>query len=207
MAKKKFFDENGNEVKAKAKKPFYKKVWFWAIIVIIFIAGAFGGGTDEASDSQENDTEVASESSTPAEPVENEEETEEVEQEEEPDEEVTEETETEEVVEESEPEEEVSREFANALKSAENYTSIMAFSEKGLYDQLTSEHGEGYPAEAAQYAMDNIDVDWNEQALKSAKNYQETMPMSDSSLYDQLVSESGEGFTPEQAQYAIDNLD
>lgn len=101
----------------------------------------------------------------------------------------------------------VPREYRNALKAAERYTSIKGFSYNGLYEQLTSEYGEGYPPEAAQYAVDNLDVDWNEQALKAAKSYQEIMPMSDDGLFEQLTSEHGEGFTPEQAQYAIDHLD
>lgn len=101
----------------------------------------------------------------------------------------------------------VPREYKNALRSAETYTKMSGFSYNGLYEQLTSEYGEGYPPEAAQYALDNLEVDWNEQALKSAKNYQEIMPMSDSGLFDQLTSEYGDGFTPEQAQYAIDHLD
>jgi hypothetical protein len=45
MAKKKLFDENGNQVKGKIKKPFYKKVWFWvlAVIVVAAIGGGLGG--------------------------------------------------------------------------------------------------------------------------------------------------------------------
>lgn len=109
------------------------------------------------------------------------------------------------VVEPSKPE--ISREFQNALKSAQNYVDLMPFSEKGLYDQLTAEYGEQFPAEAAQYAIETVDVNYNAEALESAKNYQETMPMSDSGLYDQLTSEYGERFTAEQAQYAIDNLE
>lgn len=101
----------------------------------------------------------------------------------------------------------VPREYKNALRSAETYTKMSGFSYNGLYEQLTSEYGEAYSPEAAQYALDNLDVDWNEQALKSAKNYQEIMPMSDDGLFEQLTSEYGDGFTPEQAQYAIDHLD
>ena len=111
---------------------------------------------------------------------------------------------------EEEPEEpaedNVSREYRNALKSAQNYVDIMAFSEQGLYDQLTSEYGDKYPAEAAQYAIDNVDVDYNKEALEAAENYQEIMPMSDKELFDQLISEYADKFTEEQAQYAIDNL-
>ena len=107
-----------------------------------------------------------------------------------------------------EPEEDdVPREYKNALKSAENYISMMPMSEKGLLRQLTSEAGDKYPEEAAQYAIDNLEVDWNEQALKSAKQYLSMMPVSDEELRQQLVSDAGEGFTEEQAQYAIDNIE
>ena len=79
-------------------------------------------------------------------------------------------------------------------------------SKAGLYEQLTSEYGEKFSKESAQYAIDNIDVDWKENALKKAKVYQNTMAMSPSAIYDQLISEYGEKFTAEEAQYAIDNL-
>lgn len=101
----------------------------------------------------------------------------------------------------------VSREYQNALKMAENYIKTLPFSKQKLYEQLTSEHGSKFPEDAAQYAIDNIKVDYKEQALKSAKNYMKTMPMSNSELYEQLTSEHGENFTAEEAQYAIDNLD
>ena len=76
----------------------------------------------------------------------------------------------------------------------------MSFSERGLFDQLTSEYGDQYPEEAAQYAIENVEVDYNEEALEAAKNYQETMPMSDQELFEQLTSEYGDKFTEEQAQ-------
>ncbi len=106
-----------------------------------------------------------------------------------------------------EKKDDVPREHKNALKSAQNYLNIMAFSEKGLYQQLTSEAGDKYPDDAAQYAIDNVKVDYNEQALKAAKNYQSIMPMSDQELLNQLTSDAGDKYTQEQAQYAIDNLD
>ena len=97
-------------------------------------------------------------------------------------------------------------EFRNALRSAENYLRISGFSEAGLRDQLTSEFGEAYPAEAADYALANLEVDWNEQAVKSAEAYQEIMPMSRTELIDQLSSEYGDKYTVEQATYAVDQL-
>ena len=84
---------------------------------------------------------------------------------------------------------------------------MMHMSKQGIYDQLTSEYGDQFDVETAQYAIDNIKGDYLEAALKSAKNYQETMNMSKDAIYDQLTSEYGEKFTAEEAQYAIDNLD
>ena len=107
----------------------------------------------------------------------------------------------------SEQGEEVPREYRNALRAAENYISFSPFSKQGLYDQLTSEYADQYPAEAAQYAIDNIEVDYKEQALKAAKNYLEIMPYSDAELKEQLMSEYADKFTEEEAQYAIDNLE
>ena len=83
----------------------------------------------------------------------------------------------------------------------------MHMSKKGIYEQLTSEYGENFPAGAAQYAIDNLDADWNANALEKAKTYQNTMNMSKQRIYEQLTSEFGEGFTAEEAQYAIDHLD
>ena len=122
------------------------------------------------------------------------------------------ETETEANVEEDEVDEEqtesedVPREYRNALKAAQNYIDLMHFSEKGLFEQLTSEFGDQYPEEAAQYAIENVDVDYKEEALEAAISYLEFMPMSDQELFEQLTSEYGEQFTDEQAQYALDNL-
>lgn len=100
-----------------------------------------------------------------------------------------------------------SAEYTNALKKAESYSRTMHMSKKAIYDQLTSEYGEQFPADAAQYAIDNMTADWNENALAKAKSYQNTMHMSKSAIYDQLISEYGEQFTKEEAQYAIDHLD
>ena len=95
----------------------------------------------------------------------------------------------------------------NALKKAETYSSTMHMSKSKLYQQLTSEYGEGFTAEAAQYAIDNIVADWNANALAKAKSYQTTMNMSKQKIYSQLTSEYGEGFTASEAQYAIDHLE
>ena len=94
----------------------------------------------------------------------------------------------------------------NALRKAESYSDNLHMSKAGIYDQLTSEYGEGFTAEEAQYAIEHIVADWNANALEKAKSYQNNLHMSKSAIYDQLTSEYGEQFTAEEAQYAIDNL-
>ena len=97
-------------------------------------------------------------------------------------------------------------EYKNALKKAQSYSNMMHMSKAGIYDQLTSDMGEGFSAEAAQYAVDNLNADYNKNALEKAKSYQSRMAMSKDSIYDQLTSSYGEKFTAEEAQYAVNNL-
>ena len=92
----------------------------------------------------------------------------------------------------------VPREFDRALKAAERYLRYSAFSEEGLVSQLEFED---YSTEAARYAVENVDVDWNEQAVKKAESYLEYSSFSPEGLVSQLEFE---GFTTEQAQYGVD---
>lgn len=85
----------------------------------------------------------------------------------------------------------------NAIGSAEQYLEISAFSRSGLIDQLEYE---GYSTEDATFAVDSLNVDWNEQAAKSARQYLEISSFSRSGLIDQLVYE---GFTYAQAEYGV----
>lgn len=101
----------------------------------------------------------------------------------------------------------VTQEYKNALIKGLQYANQLHMSKKAIYDQLTSSYGEGFPADAAQYAIDNMTgVDWNANALAKAQEYYTGMSMSKSAVYDQLTSEYGEQFTTSEAQYAIDHL-
>lgn len=83
----------------------------------------------------------------------------------------------------------------NALRSAESYLSFTAFSREGLISQLQFED---YSRSDAEYAVDHVTVDWNEQAVKSAESYLSYTSFSLQGLIDQLVFE---GFTREQAEH------
>ena len=98
----------------------------------------------------------------------------------------------------------------NAYESAKNYIDTMAFSKKGLMEQLTSEYGEGYEKKDARFAIRLLqkrgEVNWKEEAVESAQNYLDTQSFSKDGLYEQLVSDYGEGFTEKQARYAVDKV-
>lgn len=94
----------------------------------------------------------------------------------------------------------ISREYENALNNAYDYLNYTSFSKQGLYDQLIFE---GYPENAAQYAVDNVNTDWKENALEAAKGYLDYTSFSKLGLYEQLIFE---GHPESDAQYAVDNV-
>ncbi|MBB2974975.1 hypothetical protein FHX49_000516 [Microbacterium endophyticum] len=94
----------------------------------------------------------------------------------------------------------------NALRAAQSYLDLMAFSRSGLIEQLSSEYGEGYPVETATWAVDTVGADWNAEAAESAQSYLDMMAFSRDGLYEQLTSEYGEGFTPDEANYALSQV-
>ncbi len=91
----------------------------------------------------------------------------------------------------------------NARESAESYLETGAFSRIGLIKQLSSGYGEGFSKADAIYAVDHIDVDWNEQAAKAAQSYLDSGSFSRNGLIQQLSSPYGEGFTHAQAVYGV----
>ena len=136
----------------QAKSPFFKKWWFWLLIGLLLIAGGVIGGLQANSSSTSSSTPATSQSPEPTESA------------------ITVETEpptppseapqpTVEPPESTpEPASNVPAEYQSALDSAKSYSDIFHMSKAGLFDQLTSEYGDGFSAEAAQYAVDNLDV-------------------------------------------------
>ncbi|MCV7415362.1 Ltp family lipoprotein [Mycolicibacterium litorale] len=85
----------------------------------------------------------------------------------------------------------------NAVRKAEEYLSISAFSREGLISQLEYE---GFSTADATFAVDSITVDWNEQAVKKAQEYLSISAFSPQGLVEQLEYE---GFTASQAAYGV----
>jgi hypothetical protein len=88
----------------------------------------------------------------------------------------------------------------NAVKKAINYLNYMSFSKTGLIDQLEYE---GFTKTEAEYGVNHIDVDWNEQAALKATSYLKLMAFSKSGLIDQLEYD---GFTRQQAEYGVKSV-
>jgi len=95
---------------------------------------------------------------------------------------------------------EVPTEYTYALQSANEYLTYLSFSKKELYDQLLYE---GFSESAAQYAVDRVETNWQENALHTAYDYLDFMYFSERGLFDQLLFD---GYTDYEAQFAIDNV-
>jgi len=108
------------------------------------------------------------------------------------------------------PVEEMTMSQKNAVRSAQNYLDFTAFSRDGLIEQLSSEYGDGFPREDAEFAVAYLEehdmVDWYEQAVLEAQSYLELTTFSRDGLIDQLSSEYGSQFTRDQAEYAADQV-
>ncbi len=163
----------------KAKKPFYKRWWFW-VIVAVFLLGSCsrGGSPEEAPLVTEAVIEPAVESTasaisggTVAD---------------------TQATEAPAVLDAATAGEK------NALRKAHDYLAYSAFSYTGLIGQLEYE---GFTTEESTYAADNCGADWFEQASKKAEDYLDYSAFSYSGLIGQLEYE---GFTTEEATKAVD---
>lgn len=170
---------------AKNKKPFYKKWWVWAIVIIICIIGIANSGSKDNSTGTSTTTEVQTSSEATSQSGETS---------------ITDSTSQ------ADESNKIPTEYKSALNKAKTYSESMHMSKQGIYNQLTSEYGEKFSAEAAQYAIDNLQADYNKNALEKAKSYQK-MDMSPSAIHDQLISEYGEQFTEEEANYAIAHLE
>ncbi|WP_054660341.1 Ltp family lipoprotein [Secundilactobacillus kimchicus] len=71
---------------------------------------------------------------------------------------------------------------------------------------LKTSYGDAIDSKLAQYAVNHIKVDWNQNALAKAKDYQQIQNLSESRLKMQLTAKAGDQFTEEQANYAIQHL-
>jgi Host cell surface-exposed lipoprotein len=95
-----------------------------------------------------------------------------------------------------------------AVDAAEDYLSDgQGFSDQGLLGQLTSSAGNGFPQSDAQFAINYLNPNWDQQAVDAANGYLSGgQGFSEQGLLQQLTSSAGSGFTEAQAAYAISSL-
>lgn len=102
-------------------------------------------------------------------------------------------------------------EYEKVLYHAINYSDILHLSKAKIYDKLATESDNQFSINSINYVLDNINVDWKENALNNAKDYinknNENGTLSKEFIYYLLISEYGGKFTEEEAQYAIDNIE
>ena len=88
---------------------------------------------------------------------------------------------------------------ANARKAAEGYLASSPFSRIKLIEQLKYD---GFGLVDAEYGVDALKTNWNEQAAKSARNYLDTSGFS----YENLVAQlQFDGFTSAQSAFGADS--
>lgn len=91
------------------------------------------------------------------------------------------------------------------MELAVTYNTSLHLSKQGLYEHLLNYDKMKITEEEAQYAVDNIDADFKENAVKTAKAYKSYMGMSGQEIYDMLRSDVDK-FTTEEARYAIEHM-
>ena len=163
-----------SEIDAKAKicpncrkKQGGKLKWIIIAIVVLAILGSlFGGGDDDSSSSSSNSTKTTTQASTQTSKSTKKATTQASKSTKKATTQAPKAT-----TEAATTEKKVSAEYLAALGKAESYSKSMHMSKQGIYDQLTSEYGEQFNEDAAKYAIEHLDADWNENALAKAKEY------------------------------------
>lgn len=173
-------------MKKEPQKKWYKKWWIWVIIILVLVAFSNLNNTSSSKSDSSDDSKTSAKSSI---------------------DESGSKSRTSINSSSSSSKPDVPSDYKSALRKATSYATTMDMSKAGVYDQLTSDYGEGFSPEASQYAIDNLtDINWNENALAKAKDYQNEMDMSPDSISEQLTSDYGEKFTSDEAAYALQHL-
>jgi hypothetical protein len=95
-----------------------------------------------------------------------------------------------------------------AVDAARGYLGLgQGFSDQGLLQQLTSSAGSGFSTSDAEFAINYLNPNWDQQSLDAARGYLGLgQGFSDQGLLQQLTSSAGGGFTQAQAEFAINYL-
>lgn len=101
------------------------------------------------------------------------------------------------------------RAHQEALATARSQLETYIHSEASLEMQLTApEYGNEFPQTAANFALDNIEVDWNSEAEQFVMVYLEQYPNTQLNELEELMQHDPQGpqYSPEQTAYALSQL-
>ena len=102
-----------------------------------------------------------------------------------------------------------SSEEQEALAAAQAEADMYIVSEHLLHELLTNpEYEYGFSQEAAEFAIENVEVDWNEHAYEFAALAREEYPDATDEEIENLLrdEQGGPQFTDEQTEYAMSQL-
>ena len=94
------------------------------------------------------------------------------------------------------------KELKEALDKAKSYDKSLNLSYSAMEKKLLEED---FSEKAIKYALDNVGIDWKQNALEKAKEYAKAPLISRKVIYEKLHYENG--FKDPEVNYAIDNVD
>lgn len=95
--------------------------------------------------------------------------------------------------------------YLSALRTAEDYNAEFHPSKSMMLQRLHHRFEGGYSREAALWAVEHLDANWDDNAVQLARSYQQLMDVPPATIYRYL--RYGDDFSDTEAQYAIDHLD
>ena len=180
----------------KAKKPIYKKWWFWVIIAVVAIGiiGSINGGNESSTNTDNGSSVVQSGDETNNDTTDNKTDSNKIT-----------------VIDFSAMNKADIENWAATnkvtVKFSEDYSDTVASGSVISQNKKANEtvkEGATIKVVISKGKMPSIEY---QNALKQAETYSEMMHMSKKAIFDQLTSEYGGQFEDDAAQYAIDNLD
>lgn len=102
----------------------------------------------------------------------------------------------------------VPEEYKKALETAQKHVDYsQSYSKHSLYNMLTNkEYGDKFSAKAAKYAVENVKVNWKENAYYNAKSYKKYGDETNAEIEKYMRDVDSNKFSKEEIDYAMEKL-
>lgn len=102
----------------------------------------------------------------------------------------------------------VPEEYKKALETAQKHADCsQSYSKHSLYNMLTNkEYGDKFSSEAAKYAVENVKVNWKENAYYNAKSYKKYGDETNAEIEEYMRNMDSNKFSKEEIDYAMEKL-